>query len=1125
MIGAVVEHLPCFRDLIAVLFECFLIISLGYLSCRFKLISTQAKDLNSYLTTFALPMIIFLNIAQMEFQTINLSFLICMLTSKLLVFILVTTITLLISYPTNFGYAGALSILATQSNDFALGYPLIKSLYGESRQEMLNYLSLMAPIQLLILNPLGIVMLEYEKSRKSTNKLKRDSSAFMLANDGQQQQQQRRCSCQHQSIKKRARCQSFAASTSNSDSSMPAHKLGQHLRPRRTSLSCHNNDALDSSNVLADQQDRHQDRNLFRKSLIQNRNVNSLKLVIPAAEITSNESGNSDVSYEQQVNVKPDAFASRQQGKSSVQELKPPTKFQSALDNPLIIEQPTISTCCFCLKTRTSQPVPAGGNSNALRAVSTARTSMVNLNFLRALATNPLIIASVVALAVNLIHGPELPKLVTRVSNTIAASFAAPALFVVGLSMFGKFELLLKNPNDLLLSSVLVLTKVVVLPNVMRTLALIILPAHTPADEIPYLIDFSFLYGLLPTAPTACIIAKQYNVLTNVVSISMLLSIFMSAPLMLAASVIINPASIIKLSDIEALISQTLKLTSLMTFLLATMALYSFWRSKKRIQYKKFIDSMPEIACIQNLAKIKTNPTHIFLFLLAVTQIMIGIGGLSWFFIDSSQTDSSSLQFFFHSKLNSQQQNSVGPIPSSRPNQTATLAGRLNDYPAETPMPLPAPIPEQDLDREEAQELVEEGEFRSTDSVHFNLLTSLQYVLASSGILLARFVILCILITTATIRFRGYTMATRISALMAKSFLVMAAIMIVWLVYDSHQMLKHFPAESTLPDRKSSLYIRLLYDSVFVLVSIPLFAFIIRSDNKSKRLIIKSLSQTADEDDDSKLLGCADSFSHNNDEDQEEEDEEGLVIDHHNHRRLANKNKRHFVRQSNTSLSSDTSSAVTTNTNLDTSNSSQTIVEINNNAIADSPQTTIKSISSKVFLNNSDLIGGQPNTNKKAQQPIPATPKSTVIDCDGQQAVFEQSVPNRQDIGTSEPGRQFGLYGTVGFGSVQEDSSIEARRRHRATIVASNATSPSFGAKKSQQNYMRLLQLTEFNKYSILILFMLIATILNLTSIIQKLIQDKPFGTFRQIEIMGVALEFGQGLLTFMIYGVKGLFN
>lgn len=172
MIPTVVQHLPCFKDLIAVLFECFLIITLGYLSCRFKLISTHAKDLNSYLTTFALPMIIFLNIAQMNFQTINLSFLLCMLTSKLLVFILVTLLTLAISYPTNFGYAGALSILATQSNDFALGYPLIKSLYGDTRSEMLDYLNLMAPIQLLILNPLGIVMLEYQKSRiiKTPNK-------------------------------------------------------------------------------------------------------------------------------------------------------------------------------------------------------------------------------------------------------------------------------------------------------------------------------------------------------------------------------------------------------------------------------------------------------------------------------------------------------------------------------------------------------------------------------------------------------------------------------------------------------------------------------------------------------------------------------------------------------------------------------------------------------------------------------------------------------------------------------------------------------------------------------------------------------------------------------------------
>lgn len=751
-------------------------------------------------------------------------------------------------------------------------------------------------------------------------------------------------------------------------------------------------------------------------------------------------------------------------------------------------------------------------------------STVLNLNFLRALATNPLIIASVVALAVNLIHGPQLPKFVTKVSNTIAASFAAPALFVVGLSMFGKFELILKNPNDLLLSSVLVLTKVILLPSLMRTLASIILPAHTPTEEIPYLIDFSFLYGLLPTAPTACIIAKQYGVLTNVVSISMLLSIFLSAPLMLAASVIINPSGVIKSTDIQNIILQTLKISSIVTLILASITLFVFWKSMKRSNYNKFINLPLEIACIHVTNKIKTNPMHIFLFLLATTQIIISLGGISWYFVDKIEINSKNLTLLPNSmqlmNLNIQLKNNSSSIIEklSKTNMNPMNISNI-DIVVDThtiPLDLLSPIPKPDVkpmydddgfsnsDHRTKQanqiinkapiwlssmssESIDNSSFTAKQSrVSLEALSSIQYVLASYGILLVRFVVFSILITTASIKFKGYIVAKNVSIIMVKSFISISLILIIWLIYEIWQEQKgqlYFPIESIIPSKKYSLYIRLLYDFLFIIISVPLFALIIRSDNKTKRLMKEKKSSNK---------------SINDDED------ENVIVDNVC-KRADNfrSRKKPITANSNVSLSSDTNSALTANTNLESSPSSNIAIDdvnniIDNDVINFSQQnhhrrTSIQNIDSvSILIENTSTMQGNnhPTIQKKNLNSDTNTYNMTSsIEVDSNNHTNNQSIIGQQSI----------------------------QRMHNQDQIFSQDNKIKFTAD--------LVSISKFNKYSVLILFMLITTTLNFTTIIQKLVQDKPFGTFGQIEIISVVLEFGQGLLTFLLYGMRGAFN
>ena len=118
------------------------------------------------------------------YSSVNWLFLSAICIAKSLVFLLVATITLLVHRPIDFSKAGLFAIFCTQSNDFALGYPicmynylfiskiialikcilfLVAALYSKTHPEYAAYLYLMAPISLVFLNPIGFVLMEVSK--------------------------------------------------------------------------------------------------------------------------------------------------------------------------------------------------------------------------------------------------------------------------------------------------------------------------------------------------------------------------------------------------------------------------------------------------------------------------------------------------------------------------------------------------------------------------------------------------------------------------------------------------------------------------------------------------------------------------------------------------------------------------------------------------------------------------------------------------------------------------------------------------------------------------------------------------------------------------------------------------
>uniref|UniRef100_A0A182Y319 Uncharacterized protein n=1 Tax=Anopheles stephensi TaxID=30069 RepID=A0A182Y319_ANOST len=151
-------------NLYPALIQCFAIIICGYLAGRLNIISNfEAKGLNTFVGTFALPSVIFLSLAELDWSTVNWNFLLSILIAKTIVFLSVAIISLLVARPVNYGRAGLLAVFCTQSNDFAIGYPIVSALYSKIHPEYASYIYLLAPISLAILNPIGYVLMEISK--------------------------------------------------------------------------------------------------------------------------------------------------------------------------------------------------------------------------------------------------------------------------------------------------------------------------------------------------------------------------------------------------------------------------------------------------------------------------------------------------------------------------------------------------------------------------------------------------------------------------------------------------------------------------------------------------------------------------------------------------------------------------------------------------------------------------------------------------------------------------------------------------------------------------------------------------------------------------------------------------
>ncbi|KAI5711782.1 hypothetical protein M8J75_003100 [Diaphorina citri] len=146
--------------------QCFAVILCGYTAGRLGVISnSEVKGLNTFVGTFALPAVIFTSLVRLDLSSVNWTFIAGVFLAKAAVFFSVLGVTYLLPGSLNTARAGLYAIFTTQTNDYALGVPIVKALYEKVHPEFLPYLYLLAPVNLTILNPFGFIFLELHKSR------------------------------------------------------------------------------------------------------------------------------------------------------------------------------------------------------------------------------------------------------------------------------------------------------------------------------------------------------------------------------------------------------------------------------------------------------------------------------------------------------------------------------------------------------------------------------------------------------------------------------------------------------------------------------------------------------------------------------------------------------------------------------------------------------------------------------------------------------------------------------------------------------------------------------------------------------------------------------------------------
>jgi predicted permease len=152
--------------LVPAICQVFFVILLGYILGTTGAVSVQhAGPLAQICGTVLLPISVFTAMISLDVSPQAWQFLGGILIVKALTFALVIALVLATDRSMlRYGAAGVRAIFCTQSNDFAFGLPIFLAIFS-SHTEYKSFLYVVAPISLVLLNPIGFMLMEITRHK------------------------------------------------------------------------------------------------------------------------------------------------------------------------------------------------------------------------------------------------------------------------------------------------------------------------------------------------------------------------------------------------------------------------------------------------------------------------------------------------------------------------------------------------------------------------------------------------------------------------------------------------------------------------------------------------------------------------------------------------------------------------------------------------------------------------------------------------------------------------------------------------------------------------------------------------------------------------------------------------
>lgn len=204
------------------------------------------------------------------------------------------------------------------------------------------------------------------------------------------------------------------------------------------------------------------------------------------------------------------------------------------------------------------------------------------------LATNPVILATVLGLVVGAAAGHTLPVAVVNVLAVPSSAFTFGALFALGMGIYGQLDSM--GGRGLLQPAYLVAVKLMCVPLVMH---LVVTALHAEQE----IVNFAWVYGTIPTSASVSVWARQYATLPSRISGTIIICMLASAPMLFTVSVLLGNTDISVIAEAVAFTDKWVTSASL----LAGMALLGALLASRRFRASPWphsIVAMIELASV-----------------------------------------------------------------------------------------------------------------------------------------------------------------------------------------------------------------------------------------------------------------------------------------------------------------------------------------------------------------------------------------------------------------------------------------------------------------------------------------------------------------------------------------------